>query len=124
MSEIIKSIPISELHSFPENPFHVKEDEELRALTESIREYGIICPIVVRPIESGGYEIISGHRRRLACENAGLERVPAFVRDMDRDSAVITLVDSNLHREHTAQRACLCVQDEAGRLEASGESSL
>lgn len=100
MSEIIKSISISELHSFPENPFHVKEDEELRALTESIREYGIICPIVVRPIESGGYEIISGHRRRLACEKAGLERVPAFVRDMDRDSAVITLVDSNLHREH------------------------
>lgn len=100
MSEIIKSIPISELHSFPENPFHVKEDDELRALTESIKEYGIICPIVVRPIESGGYEIISGHRRRLACEKAGLERVPAFVRDMDRDSAAITLVDSNLHREH------------------------
>jgi len=100
MSEIIKSIPITELHSFPENPFHITEGDELNALAQSIKEYGVICPIVVRPIDSGGYEIISGHRRAKACEKAGLERVPAFVRDMDRDTAVITLVDSNLHREH------------------------
>ena len=100
MSEIIKSIPLSELHSFPDNPFHVAEGDELDALTESVREYGIICPLVVRPIESGGYEIISGHRRKAASERAGLETVPAFVREMDRDAAVITLIDSNLHREH------------------------
>ena len=100
MSEIIKSIPLSELYSFPDNPFHVAEGDELDALTESVREYGIICPLVVRPMENGGYEIISGHRRKAASERAGLETVPAFVREMDRDAAVITLVDSNLHREH------------------------
>ena len=100
ISEIIKSISLSELHSFPDNPFHVTEDAELEALTESVREFGVICPLVVRPHEDGGYEIISGHRRRLACERAGLEQIPAFVRDMDRDTAVIAIVDSNLQREH------------------------
>ena len=100
MNDVIKSIPLSELHSFPDNPFHVAEGDELDALIESVREYGIICPLVVRPMENGGYEIISGHRRKAASERAGLETVPAFVREMDRDAAVITLVDSNLHREH------------------------
>lgn len=97
MKETIKSIPINELHPFPENPFSVREDTELQ---DSIRDYGVISPLVVRPLESGGYEIISGHRRKAACEKAGIDTVPAFIREMDRDTAVIALVDSNLHREH------------------------
>jgi ParB family chromosome partitioning protein len=97
MKDTIKTIPIAELHPFPENPFAIREDIELQ---ESIRDYGVISPLVVRPLESGGYEIISGHRRKAACEAAGIAAVPAFVRELDRDTAVIALVDSNLHREH------------------------
>lgn len=100
MKETIKAIPISELHPFPENPYKVLDDEELQAMADSIRDYGVISPLVVRPRGEGGYEIISGHRRKKACEKAGIDTVPAFVRDMDRDTAVIALVDSNLHREH------------------------
>lgn len=97
MKETIKNIAISDLHPFPDNPFLVREDTELQ---ESIKDYGVISPLVVRPLESGGYEVISGHRRMAACEKAGILEVPAFVRDMDNDTAVIALVDSNLHREH------------------------
>ena len=97
MKETIMNIAISELHPFPENPFSVREDTELQ---ESVRDYGVISPLVVRPLESGGYEIISGHRRKAACEAAGIVAVPAFVREMDDTAAVIALVDSNLHREH------------------------
>ena len=100
MKETIKAIPISELHPFPENPYKVLDDEELQAMADSIRDYGVISPLVVRPRDEGGYEIISGHRRKKACEKAGIDTVPAFVRDMDRDTAVIALVDSNFHREH------------------------
>lgn len=100
MKETIKAIPISELHPFPENPYKVLDDEELQAMADSIRDYGVISPLVVRPRDEGGYEIISGHRRKKACEKAGIDTVPAFVCDMDRDTDVIALVDSNLHREH------------------------
>jgi len=97
MEETIKNIDISELHSFPGNPFAVREDTELQ---ESVRDYGVISPLVVRPLQRGGYEIISGHRRKAACETAGITTVPAFIRSMDDTAAVIALVDSNLHREH------------------------
>lgn len=97
MREQIKNIPVVDLHSFPDNPFLVREDFELQ---ESVRNYGVISPLVVRPLESGGYEIISGHRRKSACEIAGIDKVPAFVRNLDDNAAVIALVDSNLHREH------------------------
>jgi ParB family chromosome partitioning protein len=100
MKETIRAIPLSELHPFPENPYKVLDDEELQAMADSIRDYGVISPLVVCPRDEGGYEIIAGHRRKKACEKAGIDTVPAFVRDMDRDTAVITLVDSNLHREH------------------------
>ncbi|HHW31079.1 MAG TPA: ParB/RepB/Spo0J family partition protein [Clostridiaceae bacterium] len=100
MKETIRAIPLSELHPFPGNPYKVIDDEELQAMADSIRDYGVIMPLVVRPRDEGGYEIISGHRRKKACEKAGIDTVPAFVRDMDRDTAVIALVDSNLHREH------------------------
>jgi ParB family chromosome partitioning protein len=97
MKETIKNIPLAELHPFPQNPFSVREDAEL---SDSIRDYGVISPLVVRPLSSGGYEIISGHRRMAACEAAGIDTVPAFVRELDDTAAVIALVDSNLHREH------------------------
>lgn len=97
MKDTVKNIAITELYPFPENPFSVREDMELQ---ESVRAFGIISPLVVRPRESGGYEVISGHRRIMAAEMAGMETVPAFVREMDRDTAIIALVDSNLHREH------------------------
>jgi len=100
MNYKIQIINLSELHSFPENPFKVREDESFNELVLSIRENGLISPLVVRPHENGGYEIISGHRRRLACERAGLSEVPAIIYALDRDSAAIALVDSNLHREN------------------------
>lgn len=100
MKKMIIEISISELHPFPENPYKVLDNEELQAMADSIRDYGVISPLVVRPRDEGGYEIISGHRRKRACELAGIDSVPTFVRDMDRDTAVIALVDSNLHREH------------------------
>lgn len=98
--EKIIHVKTTELTPFEDNPFHVNQDEELNKLIESIREFGVILPLIVCPKEDEGYEIISGHRRVLACKLAGIEDIPAFVRYMDRDTAVIALVDSNLHREH------------------------
>lgn len=100
MNETVKAVKLSELHPFPENPYKVLDNEELQAMADSIQDYGVISPLVVRPLDTGGYEIISGHRRKAACEKAGIDTVPAFVREMDRDTAIIALVDSNLHREH------------------------
>jgi ParB family chromosome partitioning protein len=100
MKEIIKSVNLNELHAFPNNPYKIIKNEEFNSLVESIKDYGIISPLVVRPIENGAYEIIAGHRRVLACKEAGIEKVPAFIREMDNDMAVIALVDSNLNREH------------------------
>ncbi len=94
----IQEISISKCRSFTENPFKVKDDAAMEMLTESVKENGILIPVVVKP-EKDGYEIISGHRRIYAARKAGLEKVPAFIRELDRDSAVILLVDSNLHRE-------------------------
>lgn len=100
MKETTTAIKLSELYPFPEHPYKVLDNEELQAMAESIKDYGVISPLVVRPRTEGGYEIISGHRRKAACEKAGIEEIPAFVRDMDNDTAIIALVDSNLHREH------------------------
>lgn len=100
MMDKIQAIKIKDLHPFPDNPFKVVDGEELDLLAESIKEYGVISPLLVRPRDGGGYEVIAGHRRLKACELAGIENIPAFVRDMDRDTAIIALVDSNLHREH------------------------
>jgi len=97
MKDKIINIPLADLHPFPANPFAVREDEQLQ---DSVRDYGVISPLVVRPRDYGGYEIISGHRRKAACEAAGTLTVPAFVRKMDDTAAIIALVDSNLHREH------------------------
>jgi len=96
----IKAIKVSDLHPFPDNPFKVQDDMDMEMLVESIKEYGVITPLVVRPLDTGGYEIISGHRRTAACQKAGIDKIPAFVRSMDRDATIVALVDSNLHREH------------------------
>lgn len=102
MTETVIAIPVEQLYPFPENPYKVADNEELQAMIDSIKAYGVISPLVVRPRDEGGYEIISGHRRRVVCEKAGILIIPAFVRDMDRNAAIIALVDSNLHREYVS----------------------
>ena len=93
-------IQVDKLKTFENHPYKVEENEEMEMLTQSIKENGILSPLIVRPIENSEYEIISGHRRLFASKRAGLTEVPAFVYEMDRDKAIIALVDSNLHREH------------------------
>ena len=93
-------LPIEKLRPFEGHPFKVEDNEEMDQLVESILTQGVLTPLVVRPLESGEYEVISGHRRLHACKKASLDSIPAFVTDMDRDAATIAMVDSNLHREH------------------------
>jgi len=100
MNETITNIPLGELHPFPDHPFGVRDDEAMEQTVESIREYGVLVPAIARPREDGGYELIAGHRRKHACERAGLETMPVIVRDLDRNAAVIIMVDSNIQREN------------------------
>lgn len=93
-------LPISQLRTFEGHPYKVLDNEEMDTLTESIQEQGILSPLIVRPLESGEYEVISGHRRLHAAEKAGLTEVPALIYPLDRNEAILALVDSNLHREH------------------------
>ena len=93
-------LPIDQLIPFSGHPFQVKDDDEMDQLVFSILTQGLLTPIVVRPTEENKYEVISGHRRLRACQKAGIETVPALIYSMDRDAAIIALVDSNLHREH------------------------
>ena len=92
-------LPIQKLRPFEGHPFKVTDNEEMDQLTWSILTQGLLTPLVVRPLDNGEYEVISGHRRLYACKKAGIETVPALITDMDRDAAAIALVDSNLHRE-------------------------
>ena len=96
----IQKIDITKLKAFENHPYKVKDDEEMELLTDSIKENGILSPIIARPLKNGEYEIISGHRRLFASKRAGLTEVPALVVEMDRDNAAIALVDSNLHRDN------------------------
>lgn len=100
MNETITNIPLGELHPFPDHPFGVRDDEAMEQTVESIREYGVLVPAIARPREDGGYELIAGHRRKHACERAGLETMPVIVRDLDHNAAVIVMVDSNIQREN------------------------
>lgn len=97
--EKVQKIPISELVPFKNHPFKVVDDESMLRTTESIVQFGVLTPLIARPLEDGGYEIISGHRRAHAAEAAGLTEVPVIVRDMDDDAATVLMVDSNLQRE-------------------------
>ena len=96
----ITLLPLSELHAFPNHPFKVRDDEAMQETAESIRQYGVLVPAIVRPREDGGYEIIAGHRRRHGSELAGLSAMPCIVRQMDDDTATILMVDSNIQREN------------------------
>ena len=97
--EKVQNIPLSELHPFRDHPFNVVDDDKMQETVDSIREYGVLVPIIARPKEAGGYEIVSGHRRCHASELAGLETVPVIVRNLDDDEATLIMVDSNLQRE-------------------------
>lgn len=92
-------LPIEKLKPFESHPFKVTDNEEMEQLTESIHQQGVLNPIMVRPLDTGEYEVISGHRRLHACKKAGIEMIPAFICSMDRSEAVVAMVDSNLHRE-------------------------
>ena len=97
--EVIVHVSLSKLHDFPNHPFKVRDDEAMQETAESIRQYGVLVPAIVRPREDGGYEIIAGHRRRHGSELAGLSAMPCIVRQMDDDTATIIMVDSNIQRE-------------------------
>ena len=97
--EQFQEIALAELHPFKGHPFHVTDDEKMREMAASVAQHGVLVPGIVRPKPEGGYELVSGHRRRRACELAGLDTMPVFVRELDDDEATLIMVDSNLQRE-------------------------
>ena len=98
-SEPFQETPLSDLHPFKGHPFRVLDDKKMQELAESVAQHGVLVPGIVRPRPEGGYELVSGHRRKRACELAGLTAMPVFIRELDDDSAVLIMVDSNLQRE-------------------------
>lgn len=100
MTEYITNIPVEKLKPFPNHPFQVRDDDSMRETVESIKTYGVLQPAIVRPSKDGDYEILSGHRRKHASELAGRKTIPAIVRELDDDAAIIFMVDSNLQREN------------------------
>ena len=94
MTDTIKEIPLEELHPFPDHPFSVRDDDTMRQTVESVREYGVIVPGIVRPREGGGFEIVAGHRRKHACELAGLKTMPVIVRNIDQSSMPFIVMPS------------------------------
>ena len=98
--EKIQILPLSELHPFEGHPFQVRDDEEMDKMVDSVKEYGVMTPAIVRPRRDGGYEIVAGHRRCHASRRVGVDTMPCIVRDMDDDTAIILMVDSNCQREH------------------------
>ena len=98
--EKIQILPLAELHPFRNHPFQVRDDDEMDKMVDSVKEYGVMTPAIVRPRQDGGYEIVAGHRRCHASQRAGVETMPCIVRDMDDDTAIILMVDSNCQREH------------------------
>ena len=100
MTEYITNIPVEKLKPFPNHPFQVRDDDSMRETVESIKTYGVLQPVIVRTTKDGDYEILSGHRRKHACELAGRKTIPAIVRELDDDAAIIFMVDSNLQREN------------------------
>ena len=100
MTEYITNIPVEKLKPFPNHPFQVRDDDSMRETVESIKTYGVLQPAIVRPTKDGGYEILSGHRRKRASELAGRKTIPVIIRELDDDAAIIFMVDSNLQREN------------------------
>ena len=99
-NEQIQRLPLSDLVPFKDHPFRVVDDDRMMETVESVKEYGVLVPIIVRPLEDGQYEIVSGHRRKRACELAGIDEIPVIIRNLDDDEATIIMVDSNLQREN------------------------
>ncbi len=97
--ETVTSVPLSQLHTFKGHPFRVLDDEKMQETVESVKQYGVLMPGIVRPHPEGGYEVIAGHRRWRACELAGLTEMPVIIREMDDDTAVVLMVDTNIQRE-------------------------
>lgn len=97
--EKVVQVPINQIRDFPDHPYKVKDDESMNELVESVMQRGLIQPIIIRPTEDGKYEMVSGHRRKRAFEIAGIEKIPAKVKEMTRDEAILAMVDSNLQRE-------------------------
>ena len=97
--ETVTSVPLSQLHTFKGHPFRVLDDEKMQETVESVKQYGVLVPGIVRPHPESGYEVIAGHRRWRACELAGLEEMPVIIREMDDDTAVVLMVDTNIQRE-------------------------
>lgn len=95
----VTAIPLSQITDFPDHPYHVRDDDSMNELVESIKERGLIQPILVRPVENGRYEMVSGHRRKRAFELAGIDKIPVRVKELSRDEAILAMVDSNLQRE-------------------------
>ncbi len=100
--EKVQELPLDQLFPFPNHPFQVRDDEEMKRMVESVKEYGVLTPLIARPRPEGGYEIVAGHRRKWACELAGIETLPVLVREMDDDTAVIRMVDTNCQRENVS----------------------
>ena len=100
MTEYVTNIPVEKLKPFPNHPFQVRDDDSMRETVESIKTYGVLQPAIVRPSKDGDYEILSGHRRKRASELAGRKTIPAIIRELDDDAAIIFMVDSNLQREN------------------------
>ena len=100
VNEVVKHIHLKDIHPFPDHPFEVRDDDAMKETVQSVKDYGVIMPVIVRQTDEGCYEMISGHRRMRACELAGVDTIPAIVRDVDRDTAIIMMVDSNLQREN------------------------
>lgn len=139
-SEIITTLKVSEIHPFEGHPFNVKDDKDMWDLVDSVKKFGVLEPVVVIPRTAGGYEMISGHRRRRACELAGIATMPVIVRQLDRDEAVISMVDANLKRENISpmekarayamkleamrRKAGRRTKEEIAALEASGEKPM
>lgn len=114
-------MPLSDLHPFEGHPFKVLDDELMEQTVESIKQIGVVSPLIVRPDPEGGFEILSGHRRLHAAQLAGLETVPVIVKEMDDDAAIIFMVDSNFAAgKYPSQRESVFLQDEVGSDEASG----
>lgn len=98
--ERVRDVPLNELHPFKDHPFKIQNDDEMKRLIESIKKFGTLTPALARPMQDGGYELISGHRRLAACQVLGIETMPVIIREMSNDEAVIAMVDANLQREH------------------------
>ena len=118
-SELV-TLALSELHPFARHPYKVRNDDAMREMAESVKQYGVLSPAIARPMQDGGYELISGHRRKRACELAGLETMPVIVRELDDDAAAILVVDSNLQPiRHQGERSDLTSRQVVGKLEAA-----